>query len=479
MTNMLRRWAADRRIAVPCSLACAALSAALAFYLLQGPRKLSLRMSAGPAGTRRYDVATYLGEQAAKNKLKIELSTDAGSEASLERLKSGELDAAVVSSGLVVPGDDDLAVVAGMQLEPVHLIVRKDLPLDRQVGEAIRGRRINLGVPGSTEWHLTRDFLAFARMKFPSNSGPGDFIPTEFGKPWILEQAQAVCRTEGPLRTTLLTELPDCLIVIASLPSNLVQALMETGDYRLAPLPAARAFLLDNLQHRSPSHPVLLREYLEPATVPARSYFAVKGFPESDCETLGVRLAAVVRKDAPSAAVGALMKTLFEGEVARRLRPKSPRDLATSYPIHPAAEAYLDRDKPLAIAEAMQWVSNGFSFLGAFTAGALSLYGLLGRRKHRTPADYYAEIRTVERIAVGEAADSAGGIPTRELLQQLDERLYKLRQQLIEDICEGRIKGDQVISNILHLLSDARQSIPARERLAGPALHAYRPSQAA
>lgn len=479
MTEWLRRCAADRRIAVPCSLAFAALSAGLAFYLLQGPGKLSLRMSAGPEGTRRHDVAAYLGEQAAKNKLKIELSPDAGSEASLARLKAGELDAAVVSSGLVVPGDDDLAVVAGMQVEAVHLLVRKDLPLGGQLAEAVRGKRVNLGVPGSTEWHLTRDFLAFARLKLPTETDPGDVIPTEYSKSWLLERAHALHAAEGDARENLLAEMPDCLVVLASLPSNVVQSLVEAADYRLVPMPAARAFLLDNLQRRSADHPILLREYLERTTIPARSYFAGKGFPEVDCETIGVRLAAVVRKDAPPAAVGALMKTLFEGEFSRRIPPKSPRELATSYPVHPAAQAYFDRDKPLAIAEAMQWVSNGFSFLGAFTAGALSLYGLLWRRKHRTPADYYAEIRTVERIAVGESVESADGIPTRELLQQLDERLSKLRQQLIEDICEGRIKGDQVISNILHLLTDARQNIPPRERLAGPTLHAYRPSQAA
>ena len=45
-------------------------------------------------------------------------------------------------------------------------------------------------------------------------------------------------------------------------------------------------------------------------------------------------------------------------------------------------------------------------------------------------------------------------------MRELDCRLLKLRQDLIEDICEGRIKGDQVIANILTLLKDARRNLP-------------------
>ena len=41
----------------------------------------------------------------------------------------------------------------------------------------------------------------------------------------------------------------------------------------------------------------------------------------------------------------------------------------------------------------------------------------------------------------------------------------KLRQYLIEDICEGRIKGDQIIANILVLLKDTRRHLPKSEGL--------------
>ena len=55
----------------------------------------------------------------------------------------------------------------------------------------------------------------------------------------------------------------------------------------------------------------------------------------------------------------------------------------------------------------------------------------------------------------------AGG--SKELLRELDCRLLELRRDLIEDVCEGRIKGDQVIANILTLLKDARRNLPTLE----------------
>ena len=68
-------------------------------------------------------------------------------------------------------------------------------------------------------------------------------------------------------------------------------------------------------------------------------------------------------------------------------------------------------------------------------------------------------------------------------MRELDCRLLKLRQELIEDICEGRIKGDQVIANILTLLKDARRNLPTLEAVTVGAddrlLGNYRSSQKA
>ncbi len=456
--RIIRR-AVERKLAVFCSVGFGLLSLSLAMPLLSDQRPPALRMSAGPEATRRHAVAVYMSEQAAQNELTVELLPNAGSEESLRLLKGGQLDAAIVSNGVVVPNDDDIVVLGAMELEAVHLLVRKDMADHGAIREAIRGRRVNLGERGSTEWLLAREFLAFARLKLPSMSQPGDVVPTEYGKDHLLKKCADILQANGSAKESLIAELPDCLIVLASLPSPVVQQLVEAADYQIAPLPATRAFLLDNLQDSSSSITVVQREFLQRTVVPSHCYFANRGLPENDCETVGVRLLVVARKDLPARAVQPLMKTLLEGELAHRIDSKSPRDIVTPYAIHPAALAYLDRDKPLAIKAAMEWLSSGLSIFGAFSAGALSLYSLVWRRKARQPSDYYAEIRTVEQLALSAELDSSSPIPSHEFMKHLDDRLLKLRQELIEDICEGRIKGEQLISNILALLKDARRNL--------------------
>jgi hypothetical protein len=220
---------------------------------------------------------------------------------------------------------------------------------------------------------------------------------------------------------------------------------------------------MDTMQDSHAKITVVEREFLEPATIPACCYFATRGQPATSCETVGARLLVVARSDAPARAIRPLMKTLFEGEFAHRIQPQSPREIATPYAIHPAAIAYLDRDKPLAIAEALEWFSSGLSIFGAFSAGALSLYGLLWRRKARNPSDYYAEIRKLYLLSHDAEFGTTAAAGPKQLFKQLDERLLDLRKSLIEDICEGRIKGDQSVSTILALLKDARQSLARLE----------------
>lgn len=443
------------------SAALAVLSVVLVTRLFIPHEMPTLRMSAGPEGTRRHAVTTYLCEQAAHHGVAIDLVPTVGTEECLNLLKAGKLDAAVVSSGVKVPDDDEIMVLGATQLEAVHLLVRGDLASDRPLIEIIRGKRVNIGERGSTEWLLAREFLKFARLTPASAAGPGDVIPMELGKDELHAMARAILEADAAKRDALVAEMPDCLIVLATMPSTVVQALVEATDYRVVPLPATRAFLLDNLQDSRSRTTIIEREFLEPHSIPARCYFARSSYPEKDCETIGVRLLVVARRDASARAIWPLMEALFEGEFARRILPRSPRDLATPYAIHPEAKAYFDRDKPLAIAAVMAWASNGLSFFGAFSAGALSLYGLLWKRKNRKPADYYAEIRRIEEMARGASLDAAVPSQPSELAGYLHERLLGLRRDLIEDICNGHIKGDQVVANILSLISDTRRTTPA------------------
>ncbi|MBX7165725.1 MAG: hypothetical protein K1X74_05195 [Pirellulales bacterium] len=467
MLKHLSAWLNQRARSVLASLVLAAISAALFVAHWTPSQPPALRLSAGSAGTRRHQVTEYLAEQARHHGLHLQLQTSAGSEDCLKQIRAGRLDAGIVSSGVVIPDDQDIMVLAALQHEAVHVLLRPSLVRDAPLAQILRGQRVNVGVEGSTEHLLAGEFLKFVRMNGISNHADQRILLTHFTKPELIAKADAIVNADETARTDLVAELPDCLLVLDSMPSSIAQLYVAAAGYQLMPVVAARAFLNDTLQDSETDVTTLQREFLERVVIPAHSYYSDGCFPATDCETVGSRLLLVAHRNAPDDALRPLLEAVYEGEYSRRILPVSPRELATPYAIHPAAEAYLDRDKPLAWAAVVEWISKGFSFLGAFSAGALSLYGLLWRRKSRKPADYFAEIHRVDRLATAEISAQPASPEARAALRQLDEHLLRLRQELIEDICNGHIKGDQVIANILMLLRDTRRNL--NSNLAGPA----------
>lgn len=470
MNWTVHSWFNRRALAMVCCIGFAILGLTLAVTFWMQRKPPALRMSAGRESTRRHAMAAYFCEKAARNDISLELVTTAGSEDCLNQLLAGSLDVAFVNNGVVVPDHKDITVLGALQPEVVHVLVRPEFAGALPLAERIRGKLVNLGEKGSTDWLLARELLALSRLTLPTPDRAGDVVPTEYGKADLAEKAREILNATGPKRLALIAELPDCLLVVASVPSTVVQLLVEAADYRIEPVPGVRAFLADNLQADSKTATIIDREFLEPAVLPANSYFTTRGFPAADCETVGMRLLVVARENVPNRAIRPLMRTLFEREFAHLAQPKSPREVATPYATHPAAVTYLDRDKPLVAKAVMEWISQSMSLIGAFTAGVLSLYGLVRWKKIRKPSDYFAEIRRVEQLAYGEGDRPAAPDRQGYLAEDFDERLMKLRQELIQDICEGRIKGDHVIANILTLLRDVRSNLPKSKGEPAPLL---------
>jgi len=454
-------------------------------WLYQKSKVPSLRLSAGPESSRRAAVANDLRRQAAEHGLTLSLVSSAGSEESLKWLQEGKLDAAIVSSGVKIPEDDEIAVLGALQLEAVHVLVRPELVSDRPLAQSIRGKRVNFGERGSTDWLLTREFLAFGRLTLPSGQEAGDIIPTEFGHQDIVEQCLAIANASSSHdRQRRIAELPDCLLVLDTLPSSAAQALIQHAGYVLCPLPATRAFLLDQLQDTQSPHTIIEREFLEHTSIQAHSYLAGGVFPETDCETVGSRLLVVARKDLSGQVIQPLMKAMFESEFTHRIQPKSPHNLAGSYAMHPAAASYFDRDKPMMVMkQAIDWFKTALSLFGAFSAGALSLYGLIWRKKTRTASEYLAEIRNVGQTNRNSQDESEGSHPSPHMAKELDHQLLRLRQDMIDDVCSGRMKADQSFFNVLMLLKDTRRDLrmpdPDADELPRSAVRRRYPSQEA
>ena len=315
-------------------------------------------------------------------------------------LKAGQLDAAIVSGGIVVPDDDEIMVVGALQLEAVHVLVRKDMVQPARLSRQFAASGLTSARRAALEWLLARDFLTFARLKLPSGRSSRRRDPHRVWEIGVNEQVPSnPAGGAGTEKDKLIAELPDCVVgarpyALPSSPTDLSRP-PTIKSYRYQPRePSCRTICRTTM----PQTTVLHREYLERTVIPMSSYFTTRGYPAADCETVGSRTARSLPTSRLTArAVQRLTKTLFEGQLTHRLQPKSPREVATPYAIHPAALAYFDRDKPLLVVnKAMEWFSKGLSIFGAFSAGALSLYSLLRRKKARTPAQYFAAIRKLE-----------------------------------------------------------------------------------
>ena len=126
--------------------------------------------------------------------------------------------------------------------------------------------------------------------------------------------------------------------------------------------------------------------------------------------------------------------------------------------IHPAAEKYLDRDKPLITGKFFEMLSKFLSIFGAFSAGP-SLYGYLRRHRIRRPGEYLEEIRKIDALASGQQPDTELPLSPEVLARQVDMRLNQLKEQVIRDYCDNRVQGEMVLLSILSTLADSRSRL--------------------
>ena len=206
---------------------------------------------------------------------------------------------------------------------------------------------------------------------------------------------------------------------------------------------------------------------IEPGvSIPAAMYVGQQPIPGSNCPTVGMRTLLVARADLPVAVVGHLMEIVFETDFAERIKPEGPRDIVTTYAIHDGAAAYLDRDNPMFTSEFFANISGALSIFGAFSAGALSLYGYLRRRRVRRPHEYIEQIRGVDALLLEQEAAGAEERP-EELVRDLEARLLKLKEQLIHDYCNNRVAGEMVVLSILSMVADSRAELRRSVRQTG------------
>lgn len=433
-----------------------------AFDALRPPTDVHVRLAAGSPATRRFQMAETLATEGRKRDLFVEVLATKGFEESVRDIVDGKADLALVSSGLEVSECKDVRVLAGLDVAPLHILARRDL-VDGALSltEMVRGHRLNVGPAGTNDFLLASEVLRFLRLNPIDSSGQGDYTALSMSKEELANLAQDIQAQKGTQRETRLKAMPDVIMTVASLPGVLPQNILDTGEYCLVPFPNVEPFLMSELQHVRGAEGGVDRLFVEATTVHPGMYLGDSVTPSKDCPTIGLRTLLVTRADMPAAVVTRVMASVFESNFFRRVRPQSPGDFPSAYPIHSAAQAYLDRDKPLLTGKFFEAVSKLLSIFGAFSAGALSLYGYIRRRRIRRPGEYLEEIRKIDAMASGTQVEPELQLSPESLATQIEARLNQLKEQVIRDYCENRVQGEMVLLSILSTLADSRARLHA------------------
>ena len=136
-----------RRAVIVC-VSLAVLAIPLSALLLQySARKQSYVISSGGEKGLYYAFSQKLAELADDNlsNSRLEVISSTGSIENLDRIQSGECDFAIVQSD--VAGGPEIAGIANLYQEVLHLISRKDSNIERY--QDLDGKTISLGPTGS------------------------------------------------------------------------------------------------------------------------------------------------------------------------------------------------------------------------------------------------------------------------------------------------------------------------------------------
>jgi hypothetical protein len=434
-----------------------------------------LQMVTDPVPNRQV-LARRLASESRKHQLEIELSL--GSHPSLEVLRivdsANQINLAMVPGG--VGGSSrfpNVRQVAALGIDPLHVMVKPELydAAARSLA-ALRGKRINCGPRASVLRILVEDVLRFAGLHPPSASTAGDYQDEATSSQDLLAFADAISAQPAGKRPAIIAKLPDAILFLSPLPSLLARKLVATAGYRLIPLGFSEAYTLDRLNldnaQSEPTVESVDRASIVATLIPPDIYGTDPPVPETPCRTLGTRLLMVAHARTDPEAIARLLQVLYESPFTGLMQPLPLREQVPQFEVHPGTELYLRRSQPFLTPEMMSQLGRLLGGLGAFVSGMVGLYGFLRILQLRKFEAFYHEVRRIVQIGRGQAYDAE--VPTEPVARRayLLDRLDELKSEAIREFAEGGLKGEGLLSGIVALINDTRNSLATPVRASLP-----------
>jgi TRAP-type uncharacterized transport system substrate-binding protein len=452
----------------------AALGLALFFYFhTPSDKSYRLRMTAGNALGTRHRLAVSLQGELARRNLTIELVPCRGSEDALDRVNRRELDVALVQGALAPAGRPNVRQVAALHVEPMHLLVKKELYQAASTGlSALRGKTVDLEEVGSGTHSLAVSILAFAGLRPRDEDPAGGYVSVSLDRKQLFDEPSTA-------------RLPDAVFLVSSLPSFTAELLVTRHGYRLVPLPFAEAFALSSLAEPSEDSapgavpPDVVRGRIQAVTVPAFTYGVEPPVPAQPLPTLGTRLLLVAHKDVPARAAYQLVEGTYAAEFGQVVRPPLDArlmELPPEFPWHDGALLYQQRNAPLLSGQAIDSTRNGFAIFAAAASGLFVLWQWSKERRRLSRSrgfnTYIARVTRIEERVL----EAERGRPTavEELLALRDE-LSRLKTQALDECAREELAGKELMPGFLAQIHDVRDSLTRLILREGAAVEGRRP----
>lgn len=416
-----------------------------------------ITLTAGPFGTTRTLIARTLVHaiEARGGQAQLVAASEARSE--LAEVEAGTVDFALVSEAYPVGGLSHVREVTPLYMEALHLLVKSELTAQASPSvPALRGRRVDVGSAGSTTAGLATAVLAFAGMTPATAAGDDGYVP----------DGLALTALEARIAAGDRAALPDAILHLATLPSEIAIHLVSRFDYRLVPLPFAEAFRLNAVllgDGQTAGASGVERQHVADVVIPAFTYRREPPVPPEPLHTIGTRLTLVAHERVSPETVELVLEAVFSGQVARLAQPPlEPTLLALppQLPRHEGTLEYLRRDKPLITQDTVDTLGNSFSVLGA-VGGALLFLWQWWRQRRQAERDerfgaYLLRMAEVERRMTG--LELAATLDLEPLVD-LQREVLTLKGDVLEAFAAGELGSRAALADLLIPLNATRDHI--------------------
>jgi hypothetical protein len=314
----------------------------------------------------------------------------------------------------------------------------------------LAGRKINLGAIGSGTHSLASSVLRFAGLRMDSEQGDALYHPN------AMNYAELLTAEKG--------SLPDAVFTVSSLPSPIADFLTDKHDFRLVPIPFGEAFSLQALSElgTKPEEGAIDKRHVYPTTIPAFTYRVEPASPAESLKTVGTRLLLVVHERVPGEAVKRILECLYDSSFipSDRSLENSLLDLPPEFPLHPGAELYRQRNKPIIAGDAIDYLEKVLAIAATVAGGTFFVvqwYLRSNRRKREASfASYMERVIQIENESMQNELAAQLDLAT---LIRLQRELAVLKSEAVSRFAAGKLEGEGLIHGFLALVNDARNQL--------------------